>query len=71
MLVAASDLTDAQKRALLKEWQLEVDNRLVAEQEGMSASDPMRAEREARLADEAARVSKALRSLADQEGGAA
>lgn len=48
---------------LLKQWKDEVDAQLSAESEGMSASDPIRAEAEARLASEARRVSDALSSI--------
>ena len=54
------DLDHSERETLLTEWKDEVDARLAAESEGMSASDPIRAEAEARLAAEARRVSDAL-----------
>ncbi len=64
MLVADTSLSDAEKHALLCEWDLELDNRLRAEEEGMSASDPIRQDREAKLADEAGRVKTLLMEFA-------
>lgn len=57
------------RESLLKQWKDEVDAQLAAEAEGMSASDPIRAEAEARLAGEARRVSDALSAL-QAEGSA-
>lgn len=57
------DLDHAQRESLLTEWKDEVDAQLAAESEGMSASDPIRAEAEARLAAEARRVSDALTAV--------
>lgn len=51
------------RRHLLLQWKHEVDAQLAAEAEGMSASDPIRAEAEARLAGEARRVGKALTTV--------
>jgi hypothetical protein len=68
MLLADESLTDAEKHALLSEWDLELDNRLRAEEEGMSASDPMRGRQEAKLADEAGRVKSCLTDLAGRLG---
>ncbi|MFM5929925.1 MAG: hypothetical protein ACKOPQ_03350 [Novosphingobium sp.] len=54
------DLDPAARTDLLTQWKDEVDAQLAAEAEGMSASDPIRAEAEARLAAEARRVNEAL-----------
>jgi DNA-directed RNA polymerase specialized sigma24 family protein/CheY-like chemotaxis protein len=59
-LVADPSLANTEKAALLTEWDSELDGRLDAESEGMSASDPISARREARLADEAKKVKTAL-----------
>ena len=59
-LLADPDLSDDEKRALLAEWDSEMDGRLNAESEGMGISDPLSAHKEARLANEAARVKTAL-----------
>lgn len=59
-LLADPRLADSDKQALLTEWDSELDGRLNAESEGMSASDPISAKREARLADEAGKVKTAL-----------
>lgn len=66
-LLEAESLSDAEKRILLEEWGAEIDQRLNAEAEGMSASDPMSVQREARLADEASRVKSALNGLTGQQ----
>jgi hypothetical protein len=68
MLLAEESLSDAEKYALLSEWDLELDNCLRAEEEGMSASDPMRGRHEAKLADEAGRVKSCLTDLAGRLG---
>jgi hypothetical protein len=46
-------LSTEQKRTILKQWAEEVDDRLRAEEEGMSVSDPMGARHEAALAGDA------------------
>lgn len=56
------DLDPAARTDLLLQWKDEVDAQLAAEAEGMSASDPIRAEAEARLAAEARRVNEALQA---------
>ncbi|MFM6932742.1 MAG: hypothetical protein ACKOUT_10920 [Novosphingobium sp.] len=56
------DLNPAERSALLTQWKDEVDAQLAAESEGMSASDPIRAEAEAKLAGEARRVNEALQA---------
>lgn len=50
----------ATREDLLKEWKQDLDRRLEAESEGMSVSDPISQEREARLAAELRRVCRAL-----------
>lgn len=62
------ELDRATREKLLMHWKDEVDAQLAAESEGMSASDPIRAEAEARLAGEARRVSDALAAI-QAEGG--
>lgn len=57
------DLDLAQRRELLVEWQKELDQRLSAEAEGMSASDPISEEKESRLANEHRRVSRVLEEV--------
>lgn len=63
-LLADPGLANSEKQALLTEWDSELDGRLNAESEGMSASDPISAKREARLADEARSVKTALTEVA-------
>lgn len=62
-VVADNDLSVEEKKSILTHWANEVDDRLKAEEEGMSASDPMRARQEADLAKEAERVTRALLEL--------
>ncbi|HEY9091935.1 hypothetical protein [Parasphingorhabdus sp.] len=54
------------KLELLQSWQSDVDHMLESESEGMGAEDPMSAERESSLAEEAQQVSKALETLLDK-----
>jgi hypothetical protein len=68
-LLASPDLSDEEKQALLTEWDSEIDGRLNAESEGMSAADPITAGREARLADEAGKVKTALTEIAQKTEG--
>ncbi len=65
-LLADPQLADGDKQALLTEWDSEMDNRLNAESEGMSASDPISAKREAQLAEEARKVKNALNRISGQ-----
>ena len=65
-LLADPDMSDAEKQAMLTEWDSELDGRLNAESEGMSAADPMSATREARLADEAGKVKTALTEIEEK-----
>lgn len=67
------ELDLATREELLREWRTDLDRRLESEAEGMSASDPMSAEKEARLANEHKRVSSALEAVVaerDQAEGA-
>ncbi len=59
------ELDLATRESLLREWKQDIDQRLEAESEGMSASDPMSASREAKLAAESRRVSKALEQVTE------
>jgi CheY-like chemotaxis protein/DNA-directed RNA polymerase specialized sigma24 family protein len=65
-LLADPQLAVEDKQALLTEWDSEMDNRLNAESEGMSASDPISAKREAQLAEEARKVKNALTHISGQ-----
>jgi CheY-like chemotaxis protein/DNA-directed RNA polymerase specialized sigma24 family protein len=65
-LLADPGLADGEKETLLTEWDSEMDGRLNAESEGMSASDPISAKREARLADEARKVKSALTQILEK-----
>ncbi|MGC1469259.1 MAG: response regulator [Sphingorhabdus sp.] len=67
-LLADPALAVQDKHALLTEWDSELDGRLNAESEGMSASDPISASREARLAEEAGNVKSALTEVAEKSG---
>lgn len=53
-------LDPATRERLLVQWLDELNARLEAESEGMSASDPIPAEEESRMAAELRRVNKAL-----------
>lgn len=53
----------ATRKHLLEEWKQDLDRRLESEAEGISASDPISQEREARLAAELRRVGTALEEL--------
>lgn len=66
-LLAEVTLSDAEKQALLAEWDSELDGRLNAEAEGMSASDPISHKNEAQLADEAAHVKTALTEITEKQ----
>jgi CheY-like chemotaxis protein len=67
-LLADPELADAEKQALLAEWDSEIDGRLNAESEGMGVSDPLTAGKEARLADEAGHVKTALTAITEKIG---
>ena len=62
-LLADPELATDEKQALLTEWDSELDGRLNAESEGMSASDPISARKEGKLADEAGHVKSALTAV--------
>ncbi len=64
--MADKGLSDDEKQALLTEWDSEMDGRLNAEAEGMSASDPISERKEANLADEARKVKTALAELTEK-----
>lgn len=64
------ELDLATREELLREWRTDLDRRLESEAEGMSASDPMSAEKEARLANEHKRVSSALEAVVAERGKA-
>ncbi len=57
------DMTASEKVALLTDWDLDLENRLKAEEEGMSASDPISSQREAKLAEESAAAKSALAEM--------
>lgn len=57
------DLDLATREELLRQWKQDLDQRLEAESEGMSASDPISHEQESKLAGEQRRVSKALEAI--------
>lgn len=65
-LLEESALADADKVALLTDWDSDMDSQLSAESEGMSVSDPISAEREGQLAKEAEKVKIALTSIIAQ-----
>ncbi len=60
----------AARVTLLAEWQDEVDHRLASESEGMNPAHPISAEHEAKLANEARRVSAALADLRREHAAA-
>ncbi|MGH6787163.1 MAG: hypothetical protein ACREBO_10060 [Novosphingobium sp.] len=62
-ILADPSLSDERKAELLALWQADLDDRLKAEEEGMSVSDPMHSHTEARLADEVRKVSNAKIAL--------
>ena len=59
-------LSLVEREDLLREWKHDLDQRLEAEAEGMSVSDPMSADQESRLAGEARRVATALEQASGQ-----
>lgn len=68
LLLADPTVSDDKKRELLHDWDLELDNRLNAESEGMGVSDPISGHNEAKLADLSARVKSSLAALAASAG---
>ena len=67
-LASDPQLSVEEKQVLLTEWDSEMDGRLNAEAEGMSASDPISARKEGRLADEAGKVKSALTEALGKTG---
>ena len=65
-LLADPELADDEKQVLLAEWDSEIDGRLNAESEGMGVSDPLTAQKEARLAEEAGQAKTALTAIAEK-----
>ena len=63
------DLDIETREELLRQWKQDLDQRLEAESEGMSASNPISHEKEARLASEHRRVSKALEEITSARPG--
>lgn len=63
-LINDAELSSDEKKAALCLWAAEIEDQLKAEEEGMSASDPMHHRDEGALADEAAKVGEALAMLA-------
>jgi DNA-directed RNA polymerase specialized sigma24 family protein/CheY-like chemotaxis protein len=66
-LLADPELATDEKQALLAEWDSELDGRLNAESEGMSASDPISARKEGKLAEEAGHVKTALTKIIERD----
>jgi len=69
-IINDDNLPDSEKKKLLEGWKMDLDSRLYAESEGMSKSEPISAQDEARLAEEERLVSDALDSLNDKLGEA-
>ena len=65
-LVEDVHLELSHREDLLREWKHDVDRLLESEFEGMSASDPISADRESKLANEARRVNEALAKLTSE-----
>ena len=65
-LLADEGLSREEKLARLELWQAELDDRLKAEEEGMSAQDPMHHRDETALADEASKVHRAILELKEE-----
>ena len=65
-LLADPELSNDEKKALLTDWDSELDGQLNAEAEGMGVSDPLSARNEARLADEAKHAKSALTAINDR-----
>jgi hypothetical protein len=57
------DLDLELREELLRQWMKDLDQRQLAEAEGMSASDPIPQEKEAQLASEHRRVGKSLEEI--------
>ncbi|WP_423141436.1 hypothetical protein ACOYW6_11420 [Parablastomonas sp. CN1-191] len=54
-----------EREELLRQWKQDLEQRLEAESEGMSASDPISADKESKLAGEARRVTAALEKVCE------
>ncbi len=67
-IINDNSLPDSEKKKLLEGWKMDLDSRLYAESEGMSKSDPISAQEEARLAEHEQLVSQALDSLNEKLG---
>jgi len=67
-IINDDSLPDSEKRKLLEGWKMDLDSRLYAESEGMSKSEPISAQEEARLAEQEQLVNQALESLNDKPG---
>ena len=65
-ILSDNDLDHDTKLQLLESWQTDINHMLESESEGMSAEDPISAEREAKLANEALLISKAIETLRDK-----
>lgn len=65
-ILSDENLDHDTKLELLESWQSDINHMLNSESEGMSSEDPISAEREAKLADEALLVSKAIETLHDK-----
>jgi hypothetical protein len=62
-LINDDNLSSTEKWTALRLWATEIEDQLKAEEEGMSASDPIHHRDEGALADEAAKVGEALAML--------
>ncbi len=67
-IINDDSLPDSEKKKLLEGWKMDLDSRLYAESEGMSKSEPISAQEEARLAEHEQLVSQALDRLNDKLG---
>lgn len=65
-ILSDNSLDHDSKLELLRSWQSDVNHMLESESEGMGAEDPMSAEHESGLADEARQLSKAIETLEDE-----
>jgi hypothetical protein len=65
-LINDDKLSSTEKWTALRLWAAEIEDQLKAEEEGMSASDPIHHRDEGALADEAAKVGEALAMLEPQ-----
>ena len=70
-LSADIELDLAEREELLRQWKQDLDQRLEAESEGMSAQDPMSQDKESLLANEVRRVSALLTEIVEEREKAA